>query len=94
MPGSESSSIFHYVYVLRSTVKEWLYVGMTTNLRRRLSEHNGKLVFSTKAYAPLELIYYEACRDQKDAVRREKYLKTSQGARLLKRRLKEFFYST
>ena len=94
MLGSESSSIFHYVYVLKSLRKDFLYIGLTDNLKRRLNEHNGKVVVSTKRYAPLDLIYYEACRNQKDAFRREKYLKTSQGARLLKRRLKEYFYST
>ena len=38
------------------------------------------------------MIYYEACIDRSDALRREKYLKTTQGGRLLKRRLKEYFY--
>ncbi len=94
MPGSENSSIFHYVYVLKSLRKDFLYVGFTSDLKKRLTQHNGKLVVSTKPYVPLELIYYEACRNLKDVARREKYLKTSQGARLLKRRLKEFFYST
>lgn len=94
MPGSESSSAFHYVHVLRSPAKDWLYVGMTSDLRRRLVEHNGSKVFSTKPYVPLELIYYEACRDNEDAMWREKYLKTSQGARFLKRRLKQYFYKT
>lgn len=93
MPGSENSNIFHYVYVLKSLNKNFLYVGFSHNIKKRLDEHNGKLVISTKSYAPFDLIYYEACRNLKDALRREKYLKTSQGARLLKRRLKEYFYS-
>ena len=41
---------------------------------------------------PWKLIYYEACLNEKDAKRRERYLKTSQGSRLLKARLKEYFY--
>ena len=42
---------------------------------------------------PWRLIHYEAYRNEDDAKRREKYLKTSQGSRLLKRMLKEYFYS-
>lgn len=39
-------------------------------------------------------MYYEACTDKDDAVRREQYLKTTQGGRLIKRRLKEYFYKS
>lgn len=96
MPGSENSTItvFWYVYVLRSlTSRSRLYVGYTRDLRKRLLEHNRGLNFSTKPYRPWELVHYEAYRCQEDAKRREKYLKTSQGSRLLKRMLKEYFYS-
>ena len=49
------------------------------------------LNFSTKRYKPWKCIYYESCLHQEDAKRREKYFKTSQGQRLLKRRLKNIF---
>ncbi len=84
--------MFFYVYVLQSLSGKHLYVGSTHNLVKRLKEHNRGLVFSTKPCKPWKLIYYEACLSQKDAKRRESYLKTSQGGRLLKRRLKEYFY--
>jgi putative endonuclease len=74
-------------------VNKSLYVGYTENLRKRLYEHNQGLNHSTKLYKPWEIIHFEAYRDEKDAKRREKYLKTSQGSRLLKRMLKEYFYS-
>lgn len=80
-----------YVYVLEDVNGE-LYVGYSTDLKRRLKEHNQKLNSSTKRYGPWKLIYYEASLQQKDAERREKYFKSSQGRRLLKRRLKEHFY--
>jgi len=70
-----------------------MYKGYTNNLKRRLVEHNKGMVTSTKPYLPWKLIYYEACLNIKDAQRREKYLKTTQGSRLLKRRLKEYFYA-
>lgn len=82
-----------YVYCLESKNFEELYFGYTTDLKRRLKEHNQGLNFSTKKYKPWALIYYEACLNEKDAKRREKYLKTSQGRRMLKARLKEYFYA-
>lgn len=95
MPGSENLStiMFYYIYVLQSVKDSNLYVGLTSDLRKRLMEHNRGLNFSTKPYIPWELIHYEAYLDKEDAKRREKYLKSSQGARLLKRMLKEYFYA-
>lgn len=82
-----------YNYILQSKKNKKLYVCYTTDLRKRLQEHNQGLNQSTKPYSPWILIYYEACLNEKDAKRREKYLKTTQGQRLLKRRLKDYFYS-
>ena|SRR3990167_9595889 len=94
MPGSENSrKTFFYVYILQSVkFKQEIYIGITVDLRKRFAQHNKGLNFSTKRYMPWELIYYEACLERDDAERREKYLKTSQGRRLLKRRLKEYLY--
>jgi putative endonuclease len=80
-------SHFVYVYVLRSQRDGRFYVGFTADLRRRLAQHNAGQVTSTSARTPLELIYYEACRCQQDATRREKYLKSAWGKRFLKGRL-------
>ena len=85
--------MFFYVYVLQSSKNNELYVGYTADLRKRLEKHNQKLNFSTKSGAPWKLIFYEAYLNKEDVKRREKYLKTSQGSRLLKRMLKEYFYS-
>ncbi|MDP2820707.1 MAG: GIY-YIG nuclease family protein [bacterium] len=82
-----------YVYVLESIKNNNLYIGYTTDLVSRIKEHNQGLNFSTKPEKPWKCIYYEACFNKNDAKRREKYLKTTQGQRLLKRRLKEYFYS-
>lgn len=86
--------MFFYVYVLQSRSHSGeLYIGCTADLRKRVEEHNHGRVASTKRYAPWGLIYYEACLNQEDAQRRERYFKTNQGRRLLKRRLKEYFYA-
>ena len=78
----------HYVYVLRSIQDGRFYTGYTTNLEKRLSEHNEGNVFSTKNRRPLEVIYYEACRHREDALKRERYLKTAYGKRYIKNRIK------
>ena len=85
--------MFYDIYVIESIKNRNLYIGYTRNISNRLKEHNQGLNFSTKSDIPWKLIYYEACLNADDAKRREKYLKTSQGRRLLKRRLKEYFYS-
>ncbi len=81
-----------YVYVLQSSVNNKFYTGFINDLRKRMKEHNHGMNKATKPYRPWKLIYYEACLNEYDAKRREKYLKTTQGKRLLKRRLKEYFY--
>jgi putative endonuclease len=84
--------MFYYVYVLKSFNFNKLYIGYTIDLRKRVVKHNRGVNKSTKSYAPWQLIFYEAYLNKQDAKRREKYLKTSQGSRLLKRMLKEYFY--
>jgi len=82
---------FYYVYVLRSLVKDYIYVGFTGDLKKRLSEHNSGREFSTKPYIPYDLIFYEAYRNSKDAKRREEYFKTTKGKTTLRTMLKVFF---
>ncbi|HEY4477309.1 MAG TPA: GIY-YIG nuclease family protein [Candidatus Paceibacterota bacterium] len=82
-----------YVYILKSRVGRHLYIGCTNDLRKRARKHNQKSSVSTRPYAPWELVYYDARLNNKDAVRRERYLKTTQGQRLIKRRLREYFYT-
>jgi putative endonuclease len=79
-----------YVYVLKSTKDERLYIGQTNDLRRRLSEHNLGKVRSTKARTPFQLRYYEAFHKEEDARKREFSLKKD-GKALgqLKRRISE-----
>ena len=80
-----------YTYVLKSQKDGKLYTGFTKNLKLRFELHNNGLVPSTKKRRPLILIYYEACLTQKDATKREKYLKTYYGKMFIKRRLKSYF---
>ena len=83
----------HYVYVLQSMVDQRFYVGQTDNLENRLEEHNHGKVSSTKYRRPFIIVYYEACMNKQDALRREKYLKTTYGKRYIRHRLKSFLDS-
>jgi len=78
----------YYVYVLKSKKDGNFYVGYTGNLRKRLTEHSDGNVRSTRYRLPFEMVYYEASRNNTDALHREKYLKTTYGKRYLKNRLK------
>jgi putative endonuclease len=84
----------YYVYVLRSTASNRLYTGYTSDLRKRLDQHKEGKSLYTKNRGPYELIYYEACIDPKDALAREKYLKTGTGKRYIKNRIKRFLALT
>jgi putative endonuclease len=80
----------YYTYVLQSTKDLKFYVGFTKNLKLRFEQHNNGLVESTKSRKPFDLIYYEACINNDDAIHREKYLKTYHGRIFIKRRLKSY----
>lgn len=83
----------YYVYVLQS-IKDYLfYTGFTTDLQRRVEEHNSKQQVSTKGRIPFKLVYYECCLSKEDAISREKYLKSGMGKKYLKNRLKGYLNS-
>lgn len=84
----------YFVYVLQSLKKpDWLYKGLTDDLKRRVPEHNAGKNFSTAPFVPFRLIYYEAYLLKSDAEAREKYLKTSMGIRVIKKQLANFLKS-
>ena len=65
-----------FVYLLASQPYGTLYVGLTTNLSRRVWEHKNKLVpgFTAK-YGVDRLVWFEVHDDREAALRREKQLK-------------------
>jgi len=83
----------YYVYVLQSKKDRKFYVGYTADLRKRMEHHSRGVVESTRNRRPLELVYYEACVKQQDALHREKYLKTAYGKRYIMNRLKEYVHA-
>ena len=83
--GSQTSGIRHgtimneksyYVYILTNDWGNVMYVGMTSNIERRLYEHKQELADGfTKRYHVHKLVYYEQTNDAYAAVTRERQLK-------------------
>jgi putative endonuclease len=72
------------IYILKSIKDNKRYIGMTSDLEQRISEHNGGLVKSTKNRNPLILTHTEIFQTKKEAMDREKFYKTGQGRQKLK----------
>ena len=68
-----------YVYVLRSATDGKLYIGSTSNLRRRFQEQNEVGCTSTRHRRPLELEAYIAVQEENIALDLENYLKSGSG---------------
>lgn len=63
------------IYILASATGRALYVGVTTDLPRRLEEHRRGRVIHTAKYKINRLIYVESYETAPDAIAREKQLK-------------------
>jgi len=65
-----------YIYIIANKNNTVLYIGVTTNIIKRIFEHRNKLVdgFSSK-YCLYKLVYYEIFDDLESALNREKQLK-------------------
>ena len=65
-----------YVYIITNKENTTLYVGVTSDLVKRIYEHKNKLVDGfSKRYNLNKLIYYEQYDSIIDAIEREKYIK-------------------
>ncbi len=84
-----SLSARYYVYILYSYKDKGLYIGYSTNLKQRLSNHASGKVQSTMLRRPLKLIHYEYFINKVDAKAREEFLKSGHGREQLKIILKK-----
>lgn len=69
----------YVVYVLKSLKTGKRYVGQTSNLEKRLKDHNSGLSVYTKNRGPWKLVFQEDYNSRSEAMLREKYLKTGKG---------------
>ena len=66
----------YYVYILASKRNGTLYIGITSNLFKRIYEHKNNLIDGfTKKYNVHNLVYYEMTENVSIALAREKQLK-------------------
>lgn len=74
-----------FVYAIKSSIKNYIYVGITNNLDRRFAEHNRGKNKTTKPYRPFSVIYSEKFSTRLEARQKEKVLKSGFGKEFLKR---------
>ena len=80
-----------YTYLLESVRNKRFYVGVTSNLTRRVREHNSKRggVYTSKS-GPFTLIFYEAYLDKKDAENAERFFKSGYGREVLRGKIANY----
>jgi putative endonuclease len=74
----------YYVYAIKSLIRDYIYVGITKNIERRLIQHNKGLARATRPYKPFELFFAEKVQTRIKARKKEKYLKSGCGKEFLK----------
>ena len=72
--------------MIRSRVRNYIYVGISDNPNRRIEQHNKGYNRTTKPYIPFEILMIEEYADRASARKREKYLKSGVGKEFLKDR--------
>jgi putative endonuclease len=77
----------YYTYVLKSLKDGNLYIGQTSDIEKRLTEHNSGLCKSTKSRIPFKLIHQEEFKTRSEAMKREKELKTGRGRESIRKML-------
>ncbi len=66
----------YYVYIITNWNNNVLYIGVTSNIEKRIYEHKNKMIDGfTKKYNVNKLVYYEIYDDVNNAIKREKQLK-------------------
>ncbi|MCU0457275.1 MAG: GIY-YIG nuclease family protein [Bacteroidales bacterium] len=72
------------VYILYSESSDRYYVGYTNDLERRISEHNRKKGKFTDAGIPWHLVFSESFNTKREAMKREKYIKSRKSKDFIK----------
>jgi len=76
---SDSGKSLHYLYILESEVSGRYYIGITTDVKKRLKQHNSGKTRSTKAYIPWKLLCEIGYETRKEAAVAERMLKKSKS---------------
>ena len=85
----------YYVYLLESQDNKNWYIGYSSDLKKRIAAHiSGNGGQTTSKKKDWKLVYYEAYSNQKDAIGREKFLKSGSGHKFLKKQLVNYLNSS
>ena len=77
--------VMYYVYAIKSLKKKYVYIGISDDPNRRISQHNKGYNRTTKPYTPFGVIVIEKFDSREAARKREKFLKSGIGREYLKK---------
>lgn len=79
------------VYAIYNRECNKFYIGQTSNLRKRISEHNEHIFkgYTSRFQGLWELIYSESVANRSEAMIREKQLKSFRGREFIKQHIPE-----
>jgi putative endonuclease len=80
------SAQMFYTYILKSLKDNSHYYGSSSDCQSRLKIHNSGKVRSTKGHRPWKLHYFEEFNTRAEAIKRERFFKTIDGYRWLKKK--------
>ena len=84
-----------FIYIIQHNTTKQIYIGITKNLRQRLTQHNlGETTATHRKNGKWSMIYAEIYRNNEDAKDREKKLKHHDSTKhnLIKRNSRSFLY--
>lgn len=73
-----------FVYALKSEIRNYIYVGLTNDLGKRVKRHNDGRERTTKPYRPFRIIYSESFETRIEARKKEIFLKSGKGKEFLR----------
>ena len=85
LAGHSGVRDMYYTYILKSEKDGKSYIGQTNNVVQRLAYHNRGKVTATRRRIPLRLSHVEVFKTRKEAMEREKYLKSLKGGNAMQK---------
>lgn len=91
--GTREIIYMYFVYLLENKINLRWYIGFSEDLKTRLKQHNAKKGAKFTKTETWKLIYFECYANKKDAIGREKFLKSGSGRKYLKKQLFHYLNS-
>jgi putative endonuclease len=79
-----------FTYIIQSKKDNSFYIGSTSNLNKRVNDHNDGFSPYTSKKMPWKLVYYEKYENKSDAIKRELFLKKQRNRDFYIRLIKDF----